>query len=708
MSRQQVRYFSLLLLLTVLVYFYSISRPQENPVRYGDRYQIDRSKVLGKPKKPTRARVGLLFPASFPVEVLKLDEYIKRIPAFHVKGYKYDKISKSRKENHPPPTKKDKYYDHPMHVFDASKDINLDLLKCGAIEMNFTDIQVSKKKSLHTPHCDIVKRFIASMDRGDTEYLLEMQPYFDEQLRLQVKHDVCNKHWFRLAGSTVHLKEYELHMMVSRLAYSPDGSRNNPKFSFAYTQLYDKNWNEVTDLSLVVPSNYVASTEFFKEGEQAYTVVNFPAMLPVPFYHDYNDTAKYLGPEDPRVLLVKNPAGYEEPLIVFNAHHRKLSLVDDDEDDFLVKQTKFYRSMWMSWPWQFQVGKLNVDGLPNPLFDKNIYNKVTELQIKNLPRLDKQKNWTPMFSEAAREIDGHDKNIMFVYRWANLQVLKCDLVGDTGKCGFVYHLNDRLSVSSSVGPLRGGTQLFNINEMIQSQTNVPLHQIIPPGREIWVGFARAHLVKCGCGSDFYRPNMVVITKDSIPVAGGDGSKSVKDVFRLTHVSSFMSLNVGIIPWEKAKPYTMCAGTNALIPNGISLWTISSALEKKGKWNLEDNMALAISVSDSTVDKVEIRGLLSTLVNDRSLFLPPGTDGELTKEDKERLYIPDLEKLGPYAGFGNDHLVCAMRFSTKFCSNYGHEKISIERQHKVDSVDFQSYDVKMMEYLDDLDTLGLDY
>ncbi|GEQ70016.1 hypothetical protein JCM33374_g3692 [Metschnikowia sp. JCM 33374] len=115
-------------------------------------------------------------------------------------------------------------------------------------------------------------------------------------------------------------------------------------------------------------------------------------MLPVPFYHDYaQPDMKYLGPEDPRLILVRNKDGHEEPALIYNSYHQKKASVDDDEDGVLVKEHMYFRSMWVSWGWQFQRGKFAVEDNHNPDFDNRIYNRVKELKIKNSKREKKKK-----------------------------------------------------------------------------------------------------------------------------------------------------------------------------------------------------------------------------------------------------------------------------------------------------------------------------
>ncbi|GEQ70015.1 hypothetical protein JCM33374_g3691 [Metschnikowia sp. JCM 33374] len=182
-----------------------------------------------------------------------------------------------------------------------------------------------------------------------------------------------------------------------------------------------------------------------------------------------------------------------------------------------------------------------------------------------------------------------------------------------------------MKVTSKVGPLRGGTPMVNLNTIIREHTQMPLKDLIPQGREIWVGFARAHFVECGCGKDFYRPNLVVIVKD--PASNEDAKHH--DMYRISHISSFTSLDVEAISWDPLRPLDLCVGTNAIIPNGISEWTAHNFKSTGKAWKVDDMLTLSLSVSDCTIDVVHVKGLLNTLMNlpDRLFNLPPSKEGQ---------------------------------------------------------------------------------
>lgn len=583
-------------------------------------------------------------------------------------------------------------------VFHSSKEIKSNLNRCSKLTQTFAAFQISQPQNMQVSLTEILSKVYEDCQRGDDPYLNELSPFFMNELELQLKFKVVDRYWYRLAGSSVWLEQYGVHFMISRILYSPRGRRNQPVISLTYGQLFDKNWKELVHTKLVIPSFEVhppgdskagadvqaetltGDSEASNDQKPTYKVLSFPQFLPIPFWYDFDNTDhKYYGPEDPRILLVKNKRGYEEPLVIFNADHRKLTHFDDDFDEQVVMKGESYRSMFMCWPWQFQYGKENTDGVSNPDFDKKLYNKIIELKLKNLPRQKIQKNWTPFISQFTRDKYGHDKYINFVYRLANLETLKCDLTGDTGECAFSYRLNNKLSPSGNIGPLRGGTELVNLNRLLKTNSQVPdLKYLLPPNREVWVGFARAHLDDCGCGNNMYRPNLVVIVRDMVelPDEKDDGKheKQYQNLFKVSHVSSSISFDIPIIGWNLMNPKDLCDGSNVLIPNGISSWTINSFQIGK-KWVSEDYLTLTLSISDFTVHRIHIKGLLNQLLNEKSLFIPPRTE----KLSDSQLEVPNTKIINDYkksGGYNNDNILCGLQSSTEFCKNYGLEQAAL--------------------------------
>lgn len=457
-------------------------------------------------------RNQLVFPKSFPVSQQELPRFVKGFDSIDMVDLKHPKPVKPSESNSllTEGLINSNYFSHPLKVFHDQEDITLaDVETCKShLEME-AKVEVDTPVSLDTSMPEILQRFIDDLDTNP--FYHEMAPLFLKDAKIQLKNKVVDQYWYKLAGSSVWLEEYQVHFMISRILYTFTHIRNQPRVSFFYAQLYDKDWNELTNTKLVVPTNDLnedSKNHKDNSDKQHYKVLKFPYFLPIPFYHKYDDTwGRYYGPEDPRILMVKNKAGYEEPLIAFNLYHQKKEY--DEKEGKEVK--KHYRNMFISWPWQFQKGKANMDGFNDPQYENNYYNKAVELKIKNVKRKDKQKNWTPFVSNSDRNRHGYDKTLNFIYRWADFEVLKCDITKDIGTCTFNYRLNPELKSNAGVGPLRGGTELININSLLGEDAK----KVIPSNREILVGFARAHIDNCGCGENMYRPNLVVVTKDTL-------------------------------------------------------------------------------------------------------------------------------------------------------------------------------------------------
>ena len=580
-----------------------------------------------------------LFPKGFHTDENELDKFYFKYFNVDKNGgkrnfIKYSNGKDSKKVSDPldfTDYKSDDYHKHQFKVFTTNKDISDDMTKCNDIEKKI-DVEITKKVSMDTDLESIVKRFWDS----NTDYLKEYKPFFGKDIEKQFKEHTINQFWYRLAGTSVWLEQYGVHFMISRVLYSPRAVRNQPIISFTYGQIFNEKWEELKDVELVVPSNKpdIINNEFLVGGNY-YRKIHYPEILPIPNYHDKSKTDnKYYGPEDPRILLVKNRNGFEEPMVIFNAHHRKITESNEIDDNNNKVHYDYFRSMFMCWPWQFQTGKRNVDEFPDGRYDLKEYLRVSELKRKGFKRVDVQKNWTPFIDFTERESFTFDKYIYFVYRWADFEVLKCDLAniaGPLSNCEFEYKMVKDLGGKVPVGPLRGGTELFNINALVNDYAmNKRIN--LPQDKQVFIGFARAHIKDCGCGQDIYRPNLVVVLKD----------KKTGD-FKIDVISSFVSLDVQILGWDLNHPNDLClpGHPNILIPNGISSWSLKPEAD-----SFTDYLTLTFSLTDATVDAIHIKGVLKSVIN---LINYSGK------------------------GFDNDNVNCALESSKKFCSDYGKEQ-----------------------------------
>lgn len=537
-------------------------------------------------------------------------------------------------------------------------------------------LQVSPRKPIPCDFKDIFNRIIFDYEVEKDPYYQDIAPLMMKHIRVEVQQDFIKPYWFRLSGSSVWLKDHNVHFVVSRFIFAKNRNKSDPLLSLTLAQIFDENWNELKDIRLVFPTRKVTDTQtgledetapVFKIGAQRFSLYKFPRALPIPFFHDYGKKGGNLfGAEDPRVMLVRNPEGYEEPLIVFNAKHVKAK--GDTEDDVTN-----LRSMFYTLPFQLQKGK-KVDIVKEPKAANKWFTRTKRILVPGDDGATK-KNWTPLLSSySSYGSNSYDETISFVSQLEALKIVQCNLYSEDERCDRVYELK------GGVGALRGGTPFLNIKNLIGAQFPALVDKIFPPFREVYVGVARAHLSGCGCGS-FYRPNLVVITKDRASYYDQDkNEKRTQFFYKVAYVSSSMSLGVTIDPWVPNNPKTVCSNVNALIPNGIAGWTIHSLEPSDERWTVSDTMSLGISVSDNSVDRLSLTGVLDVVLNgqDKSLFYHPR--GPQLHRD---MGFPELDKNGQLIpklfGFDDGNIHCAMDTSGTFCRTYSQQQKEIADQ-----------------------------
>lgn len=356
------------------------------------------------------AESKIIFPKSFPVSNLRgfYDNKIRNLST--IEADKQPRIFKPHPTKIKPLTQEimsEKYKHHDIKVYDGAKDIKEDLKQCSVELLKNLEIEITKDHFLKTEMEEIVQVLLKQMD--EEPEMAELKDFFpNDVLRLHLKQDETKKHWLKFAGTSIWLDEYKVHLMLSRMLYLPIANdKRSQAVSLTYAQLYNEHWDELKDTEIIVPTNKIYNKENSNadgfesasvkpEDQVEYRLMKFPSFLSIPFYHNTKYlNGRWYGPEDPRVILIKNDFGYEEPLVIYNAHHRKIEKEEvENENDSKLKY-KFYRSMFMAWPFQLQVGKENVDGFSNPRYDKNLYMRTVELRRSGVERLEVQKNWTP-------------------------------------------------------------------------------------------------------------------------------------------------------------------------------------------------------------------------------------------------------------------------------------------------------------------------
>ncbi|RLV93028.1 Beta-mannosyltransferase 3 [Spathaspora sp. JA1] len=231
----------------------------------------------------------------------------------------------------------------------------------------------------------------------------------------ETEESILTNKWYKFCGSAVWLEIYNVHFMVNRIAYSKDGVRSWPTISVLTGQVFDRDWNELTDF------NFPA------------TDLKFPGILPHIIDQGRYHKLEILGAEDPRVVLHEftNSEGEldQEPLIIFNSMRTEIG---------------WKRAMHVYRPFK------------NP-------RDITRLSIKGLePRLT-EKNWAPF-------MDGEEGTINFVYNFHPLRVLKCNI--DSGECSKVSGPKFHKDPTHNAGTLRGGTNIVPIpSELLPKKLN---------------------------------------------------------------------------------------------------------------------------------------------------------------------------------------------------------------------------------------------
>ncbi|CCG24480.1 Bmt6 beta-mannosyltransferase [Candida orthopsilosis Co 90-125] len=458
--------------------------------------------------------------------------------------------------------------------------------------------------------------------------------FFQGKLPTMLEKNTIGKHFYKFAGTSVWLKEYGVHLMVSRVLFSRRGLKWNPQISLLYAQVYDVNWQELINVELVVP---VMDTDGVTRINQN---LKFPRFLPIPYYFDYHYTKRrWYGPEDTRIMLIENEMQKEEPVIIFNAHQRNIhNYTVVDEDKSMQINFEFHRAMFIGWPFRYQLGKVNTDGISDSRFDNVKFTRVKELRIAKKNRKGVEKNWTPFIIPKDRDpkFPG-DKYIYLIYQWDNLEVLKCELQffqnsEDESKCQFVYKAK-KSKKQGKVGPIRGGTEM------------IPYGSIDPTYKDknVWIGFLRAHIKHCGCGRSMYRPNFYIFTKSE-----------TSDEFQVQYLSSSISFSIPVSGWRKHEVQCAARDPNVLIPNGISSWEYDPVTK-------QDVLGLTLSVADENNSILYIyglKGMVKDLLNQQELaqVATGGVDGV----------------------DGNNELLmkCVLDASIEFCKAYGDEQTKL--------------------------------
>lgn len=486
-----------------------------------------------------------------------------------------------------------------------------------------------------------------------------------------------NMQWFRFGGSSVWLPHHKVHYMVSRVLFLPLGIANKAFASFLYVQLFDQGWNELPpETTLEVPYQKhklhgVVNSDGLTSEVVLHTTVNtrkvkYPGFLPIGFEYllDVKNKKYYYGPEDPRIIARKSTLGFREPLVVFNMK------------SILLQK----RVMHQYLPFLHEL-------------------KILRKRLEPFAYI--EKNWTPFMSKLANRNSDGDTRLNFVYSLDPLEVLTCEI--DTAVCDFLQR--PAKEDYDYVGPLRGGTQLVPL-PLDSLPSHVRDKFALPQSRLIYVGWARTHLNKCGCGESMYRPNMIILVEDY-------DAQNDKHYYKVADVLAYVDFGAAVPPWtapalneegqlvQNSQP-KQCAGRNVLIPNLIAYWNVELVILDKKEYGrkeyhriptedeladrkgskvhkgdtshavvdydmvFNDYMGVTLSAADSDVSVVHVKGLLNYIVRMPSLY----DENTVVKEE------------GTFHRNGFDfNLKCATTASKEYCVKYGNMYGEGEEENK---------------------------
>ncbi|KIW66252.1 hypothetical protein PV04_08451 [Phialophora macrospora] len=370
---------------------------------------------------------------------------------------------------------------------------------CDTLKYNST---VGVQQSFHL-NDDIHQIAVALDHHPIVDYPDEMMNDPDLDMR-----DIVERTWTRLAGSSVWLPEQKVYLSITRVVFSPSRTRTMPKMSFLRGQIFNENWEHLTNHTITW------SGKRFK----------FPMVIDIPA--QWEDDGAMFGPEDPRVILEE---GVEdaEPVIIFNMVGRK---------------SDWKRAMHLFRP-----------------FSK----ASTILTIKDTERAYEEKNWAPFFIPEHEQqtllgkiplpvpgvVRKPNEYIHFVYSFRPLRILKCHM--RCGDCEFVYEQDVPDKVYNKhhdeAGTVRGGTNFVPVP--------IPSSMDIDSRVRVYAAFPQTNIAKF-CDGNFYRPEFAVMI-------------NIGNQFQLAFASE--SLDFGDSILELGPDDDRCERTRILTPNTVVRW-----------------------------------------------------------------------------------------------------------------------------------------
>ncbi|OWB80840.1 hypothetical protein B5S32_g5150 [[Candida] boidinii] len=419
---------------------------------------------------------------------------------------------------------------------------------------------------------------------------------FDESLTFNPSH------WFKFSGSSIWLKDEKVHLMVSRVVYSPT-IRNNPIISFLILQIYNPDLIEIKNKRLMYNNILKNDLDRIKidyrntKDESLLDIISikFPKIIEIDNLIINTELPK--GPEDPRIILKesnKDITDYD-PIIIFN-------MLDGTSK---TKEDELNRSIFYISPLQKPK-----DSQSSPSY-KPIKFYSNDIKFNKI-----EKNWTPFFDNLSNS--NSNNLIHFIYNSNPLIILDCNL--QNGECIKSFKDDSLASISDSIEEqfqLRGGTQLISIsrsilisylklindnNKLIKDKTILNLKNL-SKDFQIWVGFLKSHINNCGCGSNIYRPNLILLIKSN-------------NIYNYQLISNSLDFGIDVLSWNLESTNCEEGLSNILTPNSIAFWQHSLDFNFNFNFNEYEINSIKnkIKLESSNKDKNYLNILNSKLKN----------------------------------------------------------------------------------------------
>ncbi|KAH3899598.1 uncharacterized protein SCODWIG_01213 [Saccharomycodes ludwigii] len=434
------------------------------------------------------------------------------------------------------------------------------------------------------------------------EYIFKNYPNYKKHLTDEWEEknlqdsEVLWRHWHKMEGEAIWLPSEKCYIMSSRVTYTDTPNRFFPTVTFAYLQAFDDNWNELKgkrvfyhdinintddiakslahiqeevgikdctlgkyssdpiayDNCLTNNNRLKLQLDIRKEKFLNKFSISYPTIL--DFNLDNSLDIKDCGPKEVSIIL-KNGPHFQEPILHFTA----LEKVGNDKKKFKY--------------------------LVFPHRKEDNYVKLTipenTISIQNL-----DKRWSPFFhpNDLTSKSKLRKGYIHLITSNKPLEVLRCSL--DSGICKKTYNSYNEW------GDSKDSVQSLDI---LPGSQYVKLPSVVPTikSMNLWVGFPLMLVKNCGCGEEFRRPSLTLLTE-------------YKGSYNFELFSGVQDFNIPVTSWDLKADY--CDAANSLRVTSILYWEVVSQNVIKGEF--DDYMGIVVTEADYTTRVVVLRGVLN--------------------------------------------------------------------------------------------------